>query len=156
MAALIVDSSGRLGELSSVSIYGRGREDGRMDGPITSSSRTERRAESTSRSLRIRAFAVSMSRRAVATTGRSVVLRSRRASWSPIPRDAGVVRSHGLGGMAIADSTFGTWEDVCRYSFRPMSWLEETPVGKSEIVEICYRRDGWYLEIRLAGEGKYP
>ena len=39
---------------------------------------------------------VSSSFLAVATTGTSVFLRRWRASWRPIPRDAGVTRAHGF------------------------------------------------------------
>ena len=41
-------------------------------------------------------FVVSSPFLAVATTGTSVFLRRWRASWRPMPRDAGVTRAHGF------------------------------------------------------------
>lgn len=77
--------------------------------PVTSSLRTDRRVGSTLRPWRIWALVCSRSLRAVATTGRSVLLRRRRASWRPMPRDAGVARSHGFRVIYSLGIAFMMW-----------------------------------------------
>ena len=51
---------------------------------------------------------------AVATTGTSVFFRRWRASWKPIPRDAGVTRAHGFDILRCREG--GDLEE--RYSWR--------------------------------------
>ena len=43
---------------------------------------------------------------AVATTGTSVFSRRWRASWRPIPRDAGVTRAHGFDILRYKDGGY--------------------------------------------------
>ncbi len=62
--------------------------------PVTSSSRTSSLSLSTSRPSRRRSFVPEISLRAVAMTGRLVVLRRRRVSPKPMPREEGVVKIH--------------------------------------------------------------
>lgn len=64
--------------------------------PVTSSSKTVSLSGSTSFKSLSNSFLVSwMFLRAVATTGRGVVLRRCRVRWKPIPRLAGVTRENG-------------------------------------------------------------
>lgn len=72
------------------------------DEPVTSSLRTDNRVGSTSRPSSILSLVSSMSFLAVATMGRSVVLRRRRASCRPMPREAGAVRIHGDGAIVLS------------------------------------------------------
>ena len=62
---------------------------------VTSSSNTSSLSSFTSNPSKMRPFVPCISVRAVATTGRFVVLRRRRVSSNPMPREAGVVRIHG-------------------------------------------------------------
>lgn len=62
---------------------------------VTSSSNTSSLSSFTSKPSKMRPFVPLRSVRAVATTGRFVVLRRRRVSSNPMPREAGVVRIHG-------------------------------------------------------------
>lgn len=62
---------------------------------VTSSSKTSSLSSSTSKPSKMRPFVPCISVRAVATTGRFVVLRRRRVNSNPMPREAGVVRIQG-------------------------------------------------------------
>lgn len=62
---------------------------------VTSSSKTSSLPSSTSKPSKIRPFVPCVSVRAVAMTGRLVVLRRRRVNSNPMPREAGVVRIQG-------------------------------------------------------------
>ena len=64
--------------------------------PVTSSFSTSSLCLSTSRPSKICSLVLARSLRAVAMTGRSVVLSRRLASWRPMPRDAGDTRSQGF------------------------------------------------------------
>ena len=64
--------------------------------PVTSSFSTSSLCLSTSRPSKMCSLVLARSLRAVAMTGRSVVLSRRLASWRPMPRDAGDTRSQGF------------------------------------------------------------
>lgn len=70
---------------------------------VTSSFSTSSLCLSTSSPSRICSLVAFTSFRAVAMTGRSVVLSRRLASWRPMPREAGDTRSQGF------DMAIGEW-----------------------------------------------